>query len=196
MRCGLPSRSCPVGLSGKEPAAVHPLAPRPALLGVTSVTASLMTFPAANVCACLGAGSAYLARTRRIQSRPGPFHHGNREPRSTPKARNRAERPGKSRSPSAAPLQTKRHPGDTARVGMRKSASGGGGGGNRGRSEGAPSATPHVLLDESRCGFSGRKGSGLAAAASRGSFPEEVRPKAFPTKAGSPDGWRPAPVRP
>jgi hypothetical protein len=63
MRCGLPSSACATGSPAeKEPAAVHPLAPRPALLGVTFVTASLCQFHAEPSARRLADGAHALRR--------------------------------------------------------------------------------------------------------------------------------------
>ena len=64
MRCGDPSSACESGapVAEKEPAAVHPLAPRPALLGVTFVTASLCQFHAEPSARRLADGAHALRR--------------------------------------------------------------------------------------------------------------------------------------
>ena len=63
MRCGLPSSACTTGSPAeKEPAAVHPLAPRPALLGGTFVTASLCQFHAEPSARRLADGAHALRR--------------------------------------------------------------------------------------------------------------------------------------
>ncbi|MEY4090645.1 MAG: hypothetical protein RJB55_2916 [Verrucomicrobiota bacterium] len=74
MRCGLPSSACATGSPAeKEPAAVHPLAPRPALLGVTFVTASLCQFHAEPSARRLSDGAHVLRGRASVRVRSAPI---------------------------------------------------------------------------------------------------------------------------
>ena len=74
MRCGLPSSACATGSPAeKEPAAVHPLAPRPALLGVTFVTASLCHFHTEPSARRLSDGAHVLRGRASVRVRSAPI---------------------------------------------------------------------------------------------------------------------------